>query len=77
MFNSSLQDQLKNAVKSGQVKVVYPKGYQKWKKKFDYWMKITGSVSQTLNILYGPNGSVDDYKGSIYNNSNFKAQGNK
>jgi hypothetical protein len=75
MFNDSLANQLKNAVNSGQVKVVYPKGYQKWKKKFDYWMKITNNVTQTLNILYGPSGSVDNYKGSLYNNSNFKAPG--
>jgi len=72
MLNNLLAAQLQKALDEKKIKVVYPDGYRAWKQKFDYWYNITHSVSQTLDIIYGPGGSVGDYKGSIYQNSKFK-----
>ena len=72
-MHSSLGDQLKKAVKGGKIKVRYPDGYKKWKTKFDHFYKLTGNVKQTLDIIYGPNGGVSNYKGSLYRNANFDA----
>ena len=73
MFNSALQDQLNQLKAQGQLKVKYPAGYQKWKKKFDYWYSITKDVHQTLEIIYGHGGTADHSTGSIYRNSTLKA----
>ena len=72
MFNSELSDQLKDLKDTGILKVKYPPGYQKWKAKFDYWFNITKDVQQTLDIIYGPGGGVNNYKGSLYRNANLK-----
>ena len=71
MFNNQLQQQLQNAIKKGKIKVKYPKNYKEWKTKFDYWCNITKNSKQALEIMYGPDGGVKNYKGSLYNNSNF------
>lgn len=71
-INNSLGEQLSKALKQNKIKVKYPEGYKAWKQKFDYWYKVTGDLRQTLDIMYGPNGGVDNYKGSIYTNANFK-----
>src|SRR5258706_8510449 len=70
MINTQLRDQLQTALKAKQIEVKYPDGYKQWKEKFDYFFGITKDVKQTLDCLYGPNGGVDNYKGSIYVNSN-------
>lgn len=70
-INTDLRDQLKNAIRDKKIIIKYPAHYKKWKKKFDYWFNITHDVKQTLEILYGPDGSADNYKGSIYTNANF------
>ena len=72
MINTQLKDQLEIAISSGKFKPVYFNGYKIWKEKFDYFFNITKDVNQTLDILYGPNGGIDDYKGSIYRNSNLQ-----
>jgi len=69
--NHTLRDQLKAGLNSGKLKVKYPDGYKRWKEKFDYFYKTTnGNLQQTLDIMYGPGGGVNNYKGSIYRNSN-------
>ena len=68
--NTQLHDQLRIAMEEKQIKLKYPAHYKKWKKKFDYWFNLTHDLNQTLDIMYGPGGSADDYKGSIYTNSN-------
>jgi len=70
-MNDSLKDQLQKALKEGKLKVKYPKGHKQWRTKFDYFYNITKSVEYTLKIMYGPEGSATNYKGSLYNNSNF------
>lgn len=75
MFNTGLQDQLKDLKEAGLLKVKYPAGYQKWKTKFDYWFDITKDVQQTLDIIYGHGGSVTNYRGSLYRNSNLDMNG--
>ena len=75
--NHQLRDALTKALNDKKIKVTYPKGYKKWKEKFDYFYNITKSVDQTLKIIYGPDGSADNYKGSLYNNSNFNIKGIK
>jgi len=70
MFNNDLAKQLQRAITEGKIKPKYFDGYQQWKQKFDYFYEKTHDVTQTLNIMYGPGGSVNDYKGSIYVNSN-------
>jgi len=69
--NTQLKDALAEAIAKKQLKLAHPKGYEEWKKKFDYFYGITNSVEQTLNIIYGTDGGSKDYKGSLYNNSNF------
>ena len=69
-LNTQLSDQLRKLVAAGEVKIKYPDGYHAWKQKFDYFYNITKDVNQTLNIIYGPEGGVKDYKGSIYHNAN-------
>lgn len=71
-INNSLRDQLRAALKTGKVKVKYPEGYKQWKQKFDYFYGVTKDVNHTLDAIYGPNGSVDNYKGSVVANSDFK-----
>lgn len=71
-INNTLAIQLAEALKQKKIQVKYPDGYKAWKQKFDYWYKVTGDLRQTLDIMYGPNGGVDNYKGSLYTNSNFK-----
>ena len=68
MFNPTLAEQLE--ILKPYVK--HPKGYKKWKAKFDYWFKITKDVQQTLDIMYGPGGGVNHYKGSICCNAKIK-----
>lgn len=68
--NTQLRDQLKIAMEKKQIKLKYPAHYKKWKKKFDYWFNLTHDLNQTLDIMYGPGGSADNYRGSIYTNSN-------
>ena len=70
LINTQLADQLLKTIEEGKVKLRYPDGYKAWKKKFDYFYNLTKSVSQTLNIIYGPQGGVTDYRGSIYSNAN-------
>jgi hypothetical protein len=70
MFNTLLQDQLSNAINTGKLKPKHFDGYTAWKKKFDHFYEITHDVKQTLDILYGPNGGVNNYRGSLYRNSN-------
>ncbi|TDI97014.1 MAG: hypothetical protein E2O29_01910 [Deltaproteobacteria bacterium] len=69
-FNTQLHDQLRIAIEEKLIKLRYPAHYKKWKKKFDYWFNLTKDLNQTLDIMYGPGGSADNYKGSIYRNSN-------
>ena len=71
MMNDSLKNQLSKAIREKKIKIKYPKDYKKWKEKFDYFYGVTKDVQQTLDIIYGPGGSADNYKGSLYNNSNF------
>lgn len=73
-MNNSLKEQLKKAIEDNKLKVKYPKGYKEWKTKFNYFYGITKSVEQALKIMYGPDGSADNYKGSLYNNSNFNVK---
>jgi hypothetical protein len=76
MFNTELQDQLKDLKEAGMLKVKYPAGYKKWKAKFDYWFNITKDVNAALNCIYGPGASgVNNYKGSIYRNSGINPNG--
>ena len=76
MFNSTLNDQLKELKEAGLLKVKYPVGYQKWKAKFDYWLGVTKDVNAALNCIYGPGASgVNNYKGSIYRNSRLNPNG--
>ena len=63
---------LQELKQAGILKVKYPTGYKKWKAKFDYWYNVTKDVNQTLTIIYGPEGSVRNYKGSLYCNANLK-----
>ncbi len=73
MNNTELRDQLGKLLKDGKLKMKYPDGYKKWKKKFDYIYKVTnGDLNQTFDIMYGPGGGVKDYKGSLYRNTEFK-----
>lgn len=72
IFNTQLQEQLKKGIAEGKLKINYPDGYKVWKEKFDYWYSKTQDVHQVLNIMYGPGGGVNDYKGSIYTNSNLE-----
>lgn len=74
MFNDSLAKQLQSAVSKGQIKPKYFDGYKQWKDKFDYFYNITKDVNQTLNIMYGPNGGVNSYQGSLYVNSSLKVK---
>ena len=71
-FNTSLRDQFKDLKEAGLLKVKYPAGYKKWKAKFDYWFNITKDLQQTFNIMYGHQGGVNNYRGSLYCNSGFK-----
>lgn len=69
MINTSLRDQLIKATNSKKIKVKHFDGEKKWKKKFNHFFKLTKDVKQTLDIMYGPNGGVNNYKGSLYRNS--------
>ena len=71
-FNTELQDQFKVLKDAGVLKVRYPAGYKKWKAKFDYWFNITKDLQQTFNIMYGHQGGVNHYRGSLYCNSGLK-----
>ena len=70
MFNTLLKDQLTNAINNGKLTPKHFDGYTAWKDKFDYFYNITHDVKKTLDIIYGPNGGVNNYKGSLYRNSN-------
>jgi hypothetical protein len=70
MFNTQLQDQLTGAISKGKLNPKHFDGYVAWKTKFDYFYNITHDLEKTLDILYGPKGGVNDYKGSLYRNSN-------
>ncbi len=73
MNNPALKDALQKSIKDGKLTVKYPDGYKKWKKKFDYWYKTTkGDLNQTLDIMYGAGGGVNNDRGSIYKNTGFK-----
>ena len=73
MNNPILRDKLREALKNNKHKIKYPDGYKKWKEKFDYWFKTTkGDLKQTLDIMYGPGGGVNNYRGSLYKNTDFK-----
>jgi hypothetical protein len=72
MINPSLQDQLKELKGAGVLKVKHPVGYKKWKAKFDYWFSITKDVQQAFNIMYGPGGGVNHYRGGLLCNSGVK-----
>jgi len=71
IFNNQLQVELQKAIATKKLTLKYPKKYKRWKEKFDYWHNKTKDVRQALKIMYGPNGSVTNYQGSLYNNSNF------
>jgi len=71
IFNDQLQIELQKAIATKKLTPKYPKKYKQWKEKFDYWYNKTKDVRQALKIMYGPNGSVINYQGSLYNNSNF------
>lgn len=72
-LNDSLKTQLASAIQQGRLKVKYFRGYEEWKAKLNYWCKVTkGDVSQALSIMYGPNGGVEDYRGSLYTNANIE-----
>jgi hypothetical protein len=73
MFNTSLRDQLKIVMDSGELKVTHHDGHKAWKAKFEYWHNVTHDTTKALDAIYGPNGGVNNYKGSIYCNSNLKA----
>ena len=73
MANLTFKEQLKVLKDGGKLKLRYPDGYKSWKKKFDYWYRTTNKdLNQTLDIMYGPGGGVNNYKGSLYKNSNFR-----
>jgi len=71
MFNNSLRDQLRKAIQDKKIVIKHFKGESLWRKKFNHWHKITKNVKQTLDIMYGPSGTTKDYRGSLYNNSNY------
>ena len=72
MFNTQFAEQLDILKKYSTSKIKYPKGYKQWKAKFDYWFNITKDVQQTLDIIYGHGGSVNNYRGSLYRNTNVR-----
>jgi len=71
-MDKSLASQLQVAIKTGKIKVKHFDGEEAWSKKFKHFYNKTKSVSLTLDIIYGPNGGINNYQGSIYRNSNVK-----
>ena len=45
---------IENIVKDKGIKVKYPRGYHKWKKKFQSEYKRLKDVSRTLDSIHGP-----------------------
>lgn len=73
MFNTVLKDQLKSAIKNKKIRLKHFDGEELWRKKFDHFYKLTGgNLDRTLDIMYGPDGGVNNYKGSIYRNSRIR-----
>jgi len=52
--NTQLRDQLDAFVKSGKIKLRYPRGYKKWKERFDLSLKRhRGDVDKALDDMHG------------------------